>query len=434
VRAFERSALETYAPLVSLAVLFVAAYLMSKAYLSSDAATPLIERLAGFTGHRPEQILLGYIGLVASFSMILPNVVAAMAFVPLLPRFIQRFAFDDERAEKRMTTAYALATIWGANIGGMGAVIGGVSNVILIGYARTNGVPDAERVNFLTWFSFGVPISITLVLVCWVVMRVMLRADFAATRMADTYSATLVAQGSLGAARAPGHAITPIHARVYWSTAAFMAFWTAQALFETWAMKQGSTFVRLMPTMASVLFGIVYCWFLLGPKTSLGRPLVTWAEAMALPWRGLAVIAISSAASLALIWLLDIGHYAGVLARASHAADIPDAFILFGMMTMVAVATEFLNNVVVAIAFFPIIHEVAATLGFHPLALLISASLMSTAPFVLPTGAPSNALVIGETRGFQFGMAIRVGFVMAVLTACILTVFGMYFIPRVLGL
>mgnify|MGYP001809566051 CR=1 FL=1 len=426
--------METYAPLVSLAVLFVTAYLMSKAYLSSDAATPLIERLAGFTGHRPEQILLGYLGLVASFSMILPNVVAAMAFVPLLPRFIQRFAFDDERALKRMTTAYALATIWGANIGGMGAVIGGVSNMILIGYARTYGVPDADRVNFLTWFGFGIPISVTLVLVCWIVMRVMLRADFAATRMADTYSATPVGQGSLGAARAPGHAITPIHAKVYWSTMAFMAFWTVQALFDTWAMKQDTLFVRLMPTMASVAFGAAYCWFILGPKTSLGRPLVTWSEALALPWRGLLVIAISSAASLLLIGVFNVGHYAGALARSAHAADIPDIFILFGLMTMVAIATEFLNNVVVALAFFPIIHEVSATLGFHPLALLISASLMSTAPFVLPTGAPSNALVIGETRGFQFGMAIRVGFVMAVLTACILTLFGMYVIPRVLGL
>jgi di/tricarboxylate transporter len=67
------------------------------------------------------------------------------------------------------------------------------------------------------------------------------------------------------------------------------------------------------------------------------------------------------------------------------------------------------------------------------MALLVAASLMSTAPFVLPTGAPSNALVIGETRGFQFGMAIRVGLVMAVLTAVILTLYGMYFIPRVLG-
>lgn len=426
--------METYAPLVSLAVLFVTAYLMSKAYLSSGAATPLIERLAGFTGHRPEQILLGYISLVACFSMILPNVIAAMAFVPLLPRFIERFSFDDDRARNRMTTAYALATIWGANIGGMGAVIGGVSNMILIGYARTNGVPGADSLNFLTWFSFGIPIVITLVLVCWAVMRVMLKRDFDATHMATVAPGSAVAAGSLGAARVGYHEVTRDQKLVYASTGLFMAFWTVQSLVEVWCLKSDLQSVRLLPTLLSVLFGIGYCWFMLAYKTSSGRVLVTGREAMQLPWRGLAVIAISSAASLALIWVLDVGHYAGMLARAAHNAAIPDVLILFGMMAMVAVATEFLNNVVVALAFFPILHEVSATLGFHPLALLVSASLVSTAPFILPTGAPSNALVIGETRGFQFDMAIRVGFVMSMLTAVILTLYGMYFIPLVLGL
>ncbi len=431
--------METYAPLVSLAVLFLTAYLMSKAYLSSGAATPLIERLAGFTGHRPEQILLGYISLVACFSLILPNVIAAMAFVPLLPRFIEHFSFDDERARNRMTTAYALATIWGANIGGMGAVIGGVSNMILIGYARTHGVPGADSLNFLTWFSFGIPISATLVLVCWAVMRVMLKRDFEATHMAGAIPGTVIpgaaiAAGSLGAARVANHAVTRDQKLVYASTGLFMLFWTVQSLVEVWLQKSSMQSIRLIPTLLSVMFGIAYCWFMFRYKTSSGRVLVTGREAMQLPWRGLAVIAISSAASLALIWVLDVGHYAGMLARAAHNADIPDVLILFGMMAMVAVATEFLNNVVVALAFFPILHEVSATLGFHPLALLISASLVSTAPFILPTGAPSNALVIGETRGFQFDMAIRVGFVMAMLTAVILTLYGMYFIPLVLGL
>jgi sodium-dependent dicarboxylate transporter 2/3/5 len=425
--------LDNAATFVPLGVLFLTAYLMSKAYLSSGAATPLIERMADYTGHRPEQILLGYLFLVAGFSMILPNVIAAMAFVPLLPMFIDRFKFDDELSRKRITTAFALATIWGANIGGMGAIIGGLSNPILLVYAKANAIPGSENVNFVTWFYFGIPIVVTLIVTCWAVMRLMLARDFAATHMSDAYAGRIALAGSLGAARVGHHLITPDQKRVYWSTLAFMVFWTVQSIAEEALKTNGLLVFRAAPMVASVLFGLAYIWFVMLRKTCSGRALVTWAEAWRLPWRGIAVIVASMAVSLGLIYLFDVGAYAGALARAAHGADVPDILVLFGMITLVAIATEFLNNVVVALAFFPIIHQVSGTLGFPPMALLVAASLMSTAPFVLPTGAPSNALVIGETRGFQFGMAIRVGLVMAALTVVILTLYGMYFIPRVLG-
>jgi len=423
------------ATFVPLTVLFLTAYLMSKAYLSTGAATPLIERLAGFTGNRPEQILLGYLFLVACFSMMLPNVIAALAFVPLLPVFIERFTYTDERAHRRIATAYALATIWGANIGGMGAMIGGVSNAILVVYAKANGVPGADRINFLTWFYFGIPISLTLVFVCWVVMRIMLRHDFAKVGVAARPLATDVEPAgahSLGAAQVPHHAITPAQSKVYWSTLIFLVFWLIHAIAEERSQNLTDPLLRQLPMIGSVLFGLGYGWFLLRGRPE--GPILPWRATLDLPWRGIAFVAVSSAISLALIAVLDVGSYAGALARWAHEVQVPNMLILFGVMAMVAIATEFLNNVVVALAFFPIIHNVAATLGFHPMALLTAASLMSTATFVLPTGAPSNAIVIGETRGFQFDMAISCGLVMSVLTAAILTVYGMYVIPFVLGL
>lgn len=425
--------MEQAATYVPLAVLFLTAYLMSKAYLATGAATPLIERLAGYTGHRPEQILLGFLFLVAGFSMILPNVIAAMAFLPILPSIIARFTYADDLARKRIATAFALATIWGANIGGMGALIGGISNAILAVYAKANGVPGAEKINFLSWFSFGVPIAITLILTCWIVMRVMLARDFRATGMATVRETMLMAQGAVGAVPNPHHAILPDQRRVYWLTLAFLVFWTAHSIGEEFCRAQPDAMVRVLPLVATLLFGALYIWYLMRPRGSRG-PLLTLEEALRLPWRGIAFVAVSTAISLGLVWLLDVGKYAGMLARFAHEAAVPDMAILFVVMVLVAIATEFLNNVVVALAFFPIIHEISATLGFQPLALLIAASLMSSAPFILPTGAPSNAIVIGETRGFQFDMAVSMGLVMALLTAAILTVYGMFFIPRVLGL
>lgn len=419
----------TYLPL---GVLFLTAYLMSKAYLTTGAAKPLIERLADHVGHRPEQILLGYLFLVAAFSLILPNVIAALAFLPILPTIVARFAYADERARKRILTAFALATMWGANIGGMGAMIGGLSNAILVVYAKAAGVPGADKINFLTWFYFGIPVAITLCLTCWAVMRVMLARDFAATGMADARSTELLAQGAVGAAPTH-HLILPDQRRVYWSTLVFLAFWTAHALAEEACRQTAAPLVRWAPLAASLLFGLGFVWHLMRPRGARG-PLLPLEQALRLPWRGIVFIVGSSAISLALVWAFDVGRYAGALARWAHDANVPDAAILFALMMLVAVATELLNNVVVALAFFPIIHEISQTLGFHPLALLTAASLMSTATFILPTGAPSNAIVIGETRGFQFDMAIQIGLVMALSTAAILTLFGMYVIPRVLGL
>lgn len=425
--------------LVPLLVLFLTAYLLSKAYLVTEAAQPIIERMSRHIGERPEQILFGFMSLVAAFSLFLPNVIAALAFAPLIPSVLDRFSYASDLARKRLGTAFALATIWGANIGGMGSLTGGVSNPILLIYASTAGVPGAEKINFLTWFFFGIPISATLLLIAWVVMRVGLAKDFGATHVHDRV-ATMVQVGGVGAARTPHHEMTAEHKRLYLFTAGFLAFWILHSIAEQNAAAYGKALggaaAQLLvqgPMVGSVLFGLWFIWWLMVPRGADGYRMLPWRAALDLPWRGIALIVVSTAVSLALIHFFEVGKYASALARWAHDAEVPDILILFGVMMMVGIATEFLNNVVVALAFFPIIHQVSSTLGFEPMPLLVAVSLMSTAPFVLPTGAPSNALVIGETRGFQYDIALKLGLMMMLLSGIVMTLFGMYFIPRVLG-
>jgi hypothetical protein len=59
---------------------------------------------------------------------------------------------------------------------------------------------------------------------------------------------------------------------------------------------------------------------------------------------------------------------------------------------------------------------------------------MSTVPFMSPTGAPSNAVVVGETRGIDYLLVVRLGFGLELLTAFALTMASLHVYPRVLGM
>lgn len=49
---------------------------------------------------------------------------------------MDRFRYPDDRVRRRVTTGFAVATMWGANIGGMGSIGGSPANALPWSSAR----------------------------------------------------------------------------------------------------------------------------------------------------------------------------------------------------------------------------------------------------------------------------------------------------------
>lgn len=98
----------------------------------------------------PRRIVFYVIAVTAFLSAFIPNAITVLAVLPVVT------ALDREHGRRHpgapLTTALALATMYGANIGGMASLIGSPANLILLGVLDLYHVPGREQITFFNWF------------------------------------------------------------------------------------------------------------------------------------------------------------------------------------------------------------------------------------------------------------------------------------------
>lgn len=97
-----------------------------------------------------------------SLSLFFPNTVVVIALIPIIISIVERV--DDLELRKSLTTTLTLSMIYGANIGGMGSMIGASSNVVFLGYIEVMDIPGRENITFFSWLLFGVPVTLVMLL------------------------------------------------------------------------------------------------------------------------------------------------------------------------------------------------------------------------------------------------------------------------------
>jgi sodium-dependent dicarboxylate transporter 2/3/5 len=402
---------------ISLATLFATAFLLSRAYVATSALEAVIDRAGTLFGPKPHHLLLACLVVVCASSVLLPNTVVALAFAPLLNLFVARFGYPDDRTRTRIATGFALAVIWGSNIGGVGSIVGSTSNVVLVAYLTAADVPGRERLDFTSWLGFGLPLVAIHAAAAGGLLLLLLRRAFARCRVLST-AERLIPPG------APHHAHD--QASVFRATALFVAFWLAHTLLAWLAG-------RAAAAAAACLFSGWLVFVLFFRRGAAGRPLMTPRDVVAgVPWRGVALVAAAALLSLLLIRHLSVDVALARMADAAQRASTPDWGLILLLLLAVTLLTELASNIVVALAAFPIAHEAALALELDPLPVLITVSLMSTFAFVSPIAAAANALVVGEVRGFRFLLMACGGLVLSLFAAPVLTVFALHVIPRFL--
>lgn len=139
---------------------FVLAIMASKYGLDLTLAKLL---LAPF-GKKPKFILLGFLLVIAVFSMFMSNTATAAMMLAFLAPVLKTLP-DDERGR----TGLALAIPIAANLGGIGTPIGTPPNAIAVGALENAGY----AVPFVTWMSRMIPYVLVMLLLAWVVLLVM---------------------------------------------------------------------------------------------------------------------------------------------------------------------------------------------------------------------------------------------------------------------
>lgn len=109
-------------------------------------------------GHKPANILLGLMLIVAVFSMFMSNTATTAAFMAVVLPVIARLPPGD-----RGRVALALSIPIAANIGGMGTPVGTPPNAIALGALNKAGI----HISFIEWMVMIVPFMLIVLLIAW---------------------------------------------------------------------------------------------------------------------------------------------------------------------------------------------------------------------------------------------------------------------------
>ena len=138
---------------------FVLAIIASK--YGMDAAIAKV--LLGLFGHKPKMVLLGFLIVIAIFSMFMSNTATAAMMLAFLAPVLKSLPKDETGK-----VGLALAIPVSANLGGIGTPIGTPPNAIALGALENAGY----SISFVTWMTRMIPFVIIMIAIAWVLLQI----------------------------------------------------------------------------------------------------------------------------------------------------------------------------------------------------------------------------------------------------------------------
>ena len=351
---------------------FMLALAMERCHLHIRLALGII----AIVGTRPRSLVLGFLCAGAFISMWTSNSATAMMLLPIGVSVynLLQFSAAGRSAAAETGAALVLAIAYGANIGGMGTLIGTPPNAVLKAYLeRSHGI----EIGFGQWMLFGVPLILLTLPVAWLILtRLSFRVPTAA--VAGVQQELTVARARLG----------PL-SRAEWIVAGtFLLAVTLWISRESW--KNSPLGARL--TDEVIAMGTALLLFFI--PAGRGRGFVLgWSDMKKLPWD----VLILFGGGLSLAAAMEKTGLVLALAGALEAMNgWPPLAIVFLVTLVMICATALTSNTATATAFLPVIGALALAVNQPALLLCVPVALAASADFMLPVGTPPNAIAYGS--------------------------------------
>ncbi|WP_027720236.1 SLC13 family permease [Maridesulfovibrio zosterae] len=375
------------APLV---LLFATGYILYRVIATVGLPEYFASKAIRMSRGRADVLLLSLMIVSAALSMFIPNAVTVLAMLPVIRRL-------DSELES-MTTPLTLSIIYGANIGGMGSLIGSPANLLLMGALDFFKVPGRSQITFINWFIWAIPLVIFFLLLAWLLLRFIVPKVLQLPEMSEgKYEVDSFKKTGL---------------KLF---ALFMAYWTCSSI-----LREFVPIYRDYEPMVAVFFTAVYLWLIFSNKVLRFRDLL-----QGVPLRGIIFLVLLGL----LVVVVHMLNFDKTAARAfisvlSHMnVGVQSEYTLYLVTALVVITlTEFLSNTVVSTAFFGITVHVAATYSLNALPLMVLVSAASTCAFMTPVATPCNSLAVGEMRGISLRIMFVLGVVLNISGALLLSV------------
>ncbi len=392
--------------------LFVGGFILAIAIEKWRLHKRIALNIINIVGTKKSNIILGFMIATAFLSMWISNTATAVMIMPVGLAIISQLKDNPNTLENENTIfgkTLMLAIAYSASIGGMATLIGTPPNLVLAGVIKTSY--DIE-INFLQWMSFGLPISLLLLFICWKYL----------TSIAYKFKDENFKSGL----EEINDQIKNLGKFSYEEKSVLIVF-IATAL--AW-ITQSFIIKKFIPEIDDTIIAIIAAVVLfILPDKSGDNKLLSWSDAVKLPWGilllfggGMALAKGFDSSGLA-IW---IGN------QMNFFSDIPLIILLLVLIAMVNFLTEITSNLATTAMLLPVLVALANTIDINAYYLLVGATVAASCAFMLPVATPPNAVVFGS-KILNIDDMIKKGFWMNIISIFILTAAVYWILPLIWG-
>lgn len=387
---------------------FILAIAIEKWKLHKRIALSIINAI----GTNITSIILGFMVATAFLSMWISNTATSVMMLPIGMAIVAQLRDNPNTLENEnllFGKALMLAIAYSASIGGIATLIGTPPNLVLAGVVEDiYGI----EITFTQWMMFGLPISVLLLLICWQYL----------TRYAFSFK-----QKEFPGGRAEIKKQLKSLGKISYEEKLVLALFVLTAL--AWITR--SFFLqKILPGIDDTIIAITSAVivFLL-PAKEKGRSLLTWEEAVKLPWGILLLF--GGGLSLA------EGFKSSGLAEwiGSQMTLLQGATLILLVLILVAAVnflTEITSNLATTSMLLPILAPMALVIDTHPFILMVAATVAASCAFMLPVATPPNAVVFGSGY-LRIPDMVRTGIWMNLLSILLLTLIVYFALPLLWG-
>lgn len=390
---------------------FMIALAMEKWNLHKRIALWIIRTVGG----GPNRLVLSFMIASAFLSMWISNTATAIMMLAIGLAIIkeQEAVFGHERMHN-LNIALLLGIAYGSSIGGIATLVGTPPNLSFVRIFEQT-FPKAEAISFGQWILFGLPLSILMLLITWLLLTQVFFRSPADLRLSR--EVVVKEYRALG--------------KISFAESCVLTVFTCTALL--WVFREdlnvgGFTlpgWSRLIPNApfiddGTVAIGMALTLFFI-PSRARGEdasPRLLGAGVFRdIPWHvvllfggGFALASGIGTSGLS-AW---IGQHFEALAGAS---PLVMTATVCGIMTFL---TELTSNTATTEMALPILSSVAVAMKTHPLLLMIPATLSASFAFMMPVATPPNAIVFSSGHIRMLDM-VKIGLALNLIGVIVLT-------------
>ena len=306
---------------------------------------------------------------------------------------------------KQFGKALLLSIAYSASIGGVATIIGTPPNLVLAGVVESN---FGYEISFFKWFMFGFPISMMMLFICWQYLTK--RAfNFKQNEFPGGKSEINRLKNNLGKMSIEEKRVALIFCitALCWISRSFLL----------------QKFIpNIDDTIIAIAFGLLL--FVI-PSSDNKRALITWKEAVKLPW---GVIILFGGGMALAKGFVDTGLAIWIGSKLTILKDLPIIILILCLVTAVNFLTEITSNLATTAMLLPVLATMSLQINIHPFILMVGATVAASCAFMLPVATPPNAVVFGAGY-LRIPDMVNKGFWLNIISIVVITLMVYFVLP-----